>query len=97
MFVGVVTMMDQREWLTCHTSAFEFFGGAPRRIVPDNLKSGIIKPDLYDPNFNQGYEELAHHYWVIIDRQGAANKGTRHGWSGLYPTSETASGQEGIL
>ena len=67
MFVRVVTRMDQREWLMCHTSAFEFFGGAPKRIVPDNLKSGIIKADLYDPKFNQGYEELAHHYGIIID------------------------------
>jgi len=67
MFVRVVTRMDQREWLMCHTMAFDFFGGAPKRIIPDNLKTGIIKPDLYDPKFNQGYEELAHHYGVIID------------------------------
>ena len=67
MFVRVVNRMDQREWLTCHILAFEFFGGAPIRIVPDNLKTGILKADLYDPQFNQGYEELAHHYGVIID------------------------------
>jgi hypothetical protein len=59
--------MDQREWLTCHALAFEFFGGVPKRIVPDNLKTGVIKADLYDPKFNQGYEELAHHYGMIID------------------------------
>ena len=67
MFVRVVTRLDQREWLMCHILAFEFFGGVPQRIIPDNLKTGIIKPDLYDPKFNQGYEELAHHYGVIID------------------------------
>jgi transposase len=67
MFVRVVTRMDQREWLTCHILAFNFFGGAPRRITPDNLRTGIIKADLYDPKFNQGYEELAHHYGIIID------------------------------
>lgn len=67
MFVRVVTRMDHREWLTCHILAFEFFGGAPKRITPDNLKTGIIKADLYDPKFNQGYEELAHHYGIIID------------------------------
>jgi len=67
MFVRIVTRMDQREWLMCHILAFDFFGGAPKRIIPDNLKTGIIKPDLYDPKFNQGYEELAHHYGVIID------------------------------
>jgi len=67
MFVRVVTKMDQREWLTCHILALQFFGGAPKRITPDNLKTGIIKADLYDPKFNQGYEELAHHYGMIID------------------------------
>lgn len=67
MFVRVVTRMDQREWLLCHTLAFDFFGGVPKRIVPDNLKTGVAEADLYDPKFNQGYEELAHHYGVIID------------------------------
>jgi len=67
MFVRVVTRMDQREWLNCHILAFQFFGGTPLRITPDNLKTGIIKADLYDPKFNQGYEELAHHYGTIID------------------------------
>jgi len=67
MFVRVVTRMDQREWLMCHTLAFQFFSGVPKRVIPDNLKTGIIKPDLYDPKFNQGYEELAHHYGIIID------------------------------
>jgi len=43
-----------------------FFSGAPKRIVPDNLKTGVIKADLYDPKFNQGYEELAHHYGIVI-------------------------------
>jgi len=67
MFVRVVTRMDQREWLLCHTLALNFFGGVPKRIIPDNLKTGIIKADLYNPKFNQGYEELAHHYGIIID------------------------------
>lgn len=67
MFVRVVTRMDQREWLMCHILALQFFGGAPRRLVPDNLKAGVIKADLYDPQFNPGYEELAHHYGVLID------------------------------
>ena len=67
MFVRVVTKMDQREWLICHVLAFEFFGGVPIRIIPDNLKTGILKADLYDPQFNPGYAELAHHYGAIID------------------------------
>ena len=74
MFVRVVTRMGQQEWLICHTLAFDFFGGVPKRIVPDNLKTGVIKADLYDPQFNRGYEELAHHYDILIDpaRRGKA-------------------------
>ena len=59
--------MDQQAWLDCHIEAFRFFGGVPHRIVPDNLKAGVLKPDLYDPAFNRAYEELAHHYGFLID------------------------------
>jgi transposase len=47
--------------------AFAFFGGAPARLVPDNLKTGVDKPDLYDPKLNRAYAELAAHYGVLID------------------------------
>lgn len=62
-----VLHMDQQAWLDCHIAAFRFFGGVPHRIVPDNLKTGVLKPDLYDPAFNRAYEELAHHYGFLID------------------------------
>ena len=42
-------------------------GGVPARLMPDNLGSGVLKPDFYDPRFNRGYEELAHHYGFLID------------------------------
>ena len=67
MFIRIVTRLDQREWLMCHILAFDFFNGVSKRLVPDNLKTGVIKADLYDPKFNRGYEELAHHYGIIID------------------------------
>jgi len=67
MFACAVHHMDQRAWLESHVAGFEFWGGAPVRLVADNLKPGILKPDLYDPRFNRGYEELAHHYDVLID------------------------------
>lgn len=66
-YVRGVFRMDQQAWLECHVAAFTFFGGVPRRMVPDNLKSGVLRPDLYDPRLNRSYEELAHHYGFIID------------------------------
>ncbi len=67
LFVRPVIRMDQRAWVESHVQAFEFFGGCPARVVPDNLKAGVVKPDLYDPKINRAYAELARHYGVLID------------------------------
>lgn len=67
MFVRPVISMDQASWTASHVEAFAFFGGAPARLVPDNLKTGVDKPDLYDPKLNRAYAELAAHYGVLVD------------------------------
>ena len=53
--------------------------------MPDNLKTGVIKADLYDPLLNRSYAELAAHYllteltdasWLVrggVSRQGMAS------------------------
>jgi transposase len=72
MFVRPVLRMDQRAWTEAHVEAFAFFGGVPARLVPDNLKTGVDKPDLYDPKLNRSYAELAEHYDTLIDPARAA-------------------------
>ncbi len=67
MFVSVVTKMDQSAWIQAHVAAFAFFGGTPSVLVIDNLKAGVLRADLYDPQLNRGYEELAAYYGVLID------------------------------
>ncbi|MEY9932442.1 transposase [Catenulispora sp. GP43] len=67
MFVRPVLTMDQASWTAAHVAAFDFFGGAPRRLVPDNLKTGVDRPDLYDPKLNRSYGELGTHYGTLID------------------------------
>jgi transposase len=67
LFVRPVLVMDQRGWVAAHVAAFEFFGGCPARLVPDNLKTGVDRPDLYDPKLNRSYAELAAHYGVLVD------------------------------
>jgi transposase len=67
LFVRPTLSMDQAEWTAAHVEAFDFFGGVPERLVPDNLKTGVDKPDLYDPKINRSYAELAAHYGVLID------------------------------
>lgn len=46
---------------------FIFFNGVPERLSLDNLKSGVIKPDLYDPKFNRTFQELVEHYATFAD------------------------------
>jgi transposase len=56
----------KRNWLDCHRRMFEFFGGATQVLVPDQLKNGVIKSHLYDPDLNPDYVELAAHYGVAV-------------------------------
>ena len=72
LFVRPVLTMDQAAWNAAHVAAFAFFDGVPARIVPDNLKTGVTKPDLYDPKINRAYAELGAHYGVLIDPARAA-------------------------
>jgi transposase len=67
MFVRPVLRMDQRAWVVAHVEAFAFFEGAPARLVPDNLRTGVDRADLYDPKLNRAYGELAAHYGCLID------------------------------
>ena len=67
LFVQPVLRMDQTSWNASHVAAFEFFGGVPARLVCDNLKTGVTRPDLYDPLINLAYGELAMFYGTLID------------------------------
>lgn len=67
MFVRPVLRMDQEAWTRCHVEAFAFFGGVPARLIPDNLRTGVEKADLYDPQINRSYAELAAHYDTLVD------------------------------
>jgi transposase len=67
LFVRPVIRLDQQGWSECHVAAFAFFGGVPARLVPDNLKTGVDRPDLYDPKINRSYAELAGHYGCLVD------------------------------
>jgi transposase len=53
-------------WLGCHVRAFEFFGGVSEIIVPDNPRSAVTRPHLYEPEVNLAYAEWARHYGVAV-------------------------------
>jgi transposase len=54
------------DWIEAHVRMFRFFGGVPRLVVPDNLKSGVHKASFYDPEINRSYAMMAAHYGVGI-------------------------------
>ena len=54
------------DWIGSHIRAFAYFGGVPRQVVPDNLKSGVVKACLYDPEINRTYAGMAAHYDTAI-------------------------------
>lgn len=52
-------------WCKLHEEAFAYFGGATLTIRLDNLKEGVIKPDIYDPQINTLYAKMLAHYGVV--------------------------------
>jgi len=53
-------------WLSAHMHAFEYFGGVPRLLVPDNPRTGVSRACRYDPDLNPTYQEMAMHYGVGV-------------------------------
>ncbi len=54
------------DWVACHVALFAFLGGVPAIIVCDNLKSGVTRPDRYEPAVNRTYQEMARHYGTSV-------------------------------
>ena len=65
-YVEAVWSEDLPTWVQCHVNALRFFGGATELWVPDNLKSGVTKPDRYEPELNPTYANLAEYYGVAV-------------------------------
>jgi transposase len=57
---------DEQDFLASQARMFAAFGGVTRTVILDNLKSGVIKPDRYEPTFPRIYREFADHYGVAL-------------------------------
>jgi transposase len=58
--------MSTESWISAHIHAFQFYGGVPRSLINDNLKTGVVTPHFVDPLLNRTYQELAEHYGTVI-------------------------------
>ncbi|WP_095158046.1 IS21 family transposase [Pseudomonas sp. Irchel 3E13] len=61
-FATAVPSQSVADWLMCHKRTLEFFDGVPRYIVPDNLKSAVIKNTREQVVLNRAYAEFSDHY-----------------------------------
>jgi len=73
-------------WCELHEEAFRRLGGAVRVMVLDNLKEGVLTPDIWDPTLNPLYRDVLAHYGVTAlpcrvgdpDRKGKVEAGVGH-------------------
>jgi transposase len=82
----LVFRSSARVWAELHERAFRRLGGAPRIAVLDNLREGVLSPDIYDPGLNPLYRDVLAHYGVTAlpckvrdpDRKGKVEAGVAH-------------------
>ena len=77
---------SSRIWAELHERAFRRLGGATRIVVLDNLREGVLVPDVYDPALNPLYRDVLAHYGAVAmpcriqdpDRKGKVESGVGH-------------------
>lgn len=82
----IVFASSSRVWAEMHETAFVRLGGAPRVLILDNLREGVLKPDIYDPTINPLYRDTLAHYQAIAmpcrikdpDRKGKVESSVGH-------------------
>ncbi len=82
----LVFRSSSRIWAELHEKAFRRLGGCVRIVVLDNLREGVLTPDIYDPTLNPLYRDLLAHYGVVAmpcrvrdpDRKGKVEAGVGH-------------------
>lgn len=65
-YIEATPSQELPHWIGAHVRAFEYFGGVPQIVVPDNLKVGVTRGNRYEPELNRSYLEMAAHYGCAI-------------------------------
>jgi DNA replication protein DnaC/transposase len=82
----LVWQSSAQVWAELHERAFRRLGGTTRVVVLDNLKEGVLTPDIYDPALNPLYRDVLAYYDVVAlpcrvgdpDRKGKVESGIGH-------------------
>lgn len=65
-YAEAVASESLEDWIGAHVRLFAFLGGVPKVVVPDNLKSAVLKACRFEPGLNRTYAEMAGHYGTAI-------------------------------
>lgn len=65
-YVEASASQKQEDFMRSTERALQYFGGVPSALVPDNLKSGVIKANIYEPEINKLFADFADHYRTVI-------------------------------
>jgi transposase len=65
-YYEVVFNQTVETWIQCHINAFRYFGGVPKIIELDNLKSGIVNANFYEPMYQKEYKRMADYYNCLL-------------------------------
>ena len=65
-YAEAVESQQKEDFIEATQNCLAYFGGVPKVIVPDNLKSAVTKADRYEPTLNQSFEEMANHYQMAV-------------------------------
>lgn len=65
-YIEGVLSQRKEDFIMCCEHALFYYGGVPRAIVPDNLKSAVTKSSLYEPTLNEAFENFALHYCTTV-------------------------------
>jgi transposase len=66
LFCEATETQKLHDWIDSHTHNFEYMGGVPEIIVPDNPKVGVTKACRYEPDLNPTYQDMAAHYGTAV-------------------------------
>lgn len=65
-YVEALHTQKKEEFISATENALHYFGGVPRALVPDNLKSAVSKADKYEADLNESFADFANHYNVAV-------------------------------
>jgi transposase len=66
-YVEACKSQKREDLITCMNHAMSFYGGVPKAVVSDNLKSAVTRASKYEPDINRSLKDFAHHYNCLIN------------------------------